>query len=110
MTREQLVESATQSLCILLDHRAAPRHTAPPEAGDAAVAANVYMQYLQRIGGEPHFREMGQGLAQQLASIIHAQNTYLPSARRTVSAFQELLVLLWKTLEINPVCEPTERE
>lgn len=106
LSPEQLVESACQLLCVLLDFRPQPRAVpitghAADDSHDPAAQHNVFIGYLQGISGDAHHRQMLAGFARLLGSIVQSQNTYLPGARRTVSCFQELLVLLWKMLELN---------
>ncbi|KAF8569827.1 hypothetical protein P879_07036 [Paragonimus westermani] len=129
-TREPLVEVALQVLCIVLEaehttdspfcrprlaHRnwsgrlcseaddisATSGNTVASlsRTGSAAGEMNLFVNYMSRIHRDEDFAFILSGLTRLLNNPL--QQTYLPGSTKKVQMHQELLVLFWRTCEIN---------
>ncbi|CAN0517547.1 unnamed protein product, partial [Ectocarpus sp. 12 AP-2014] len=116
------LEMSAQLLIVLLDHGKPPlpvvtssagpdgespdQQTAvredPPAPGD--VGYNVFRNLvLHGLKDEEDFELVYTGLSRLLNTLHRSRNTYMPGAATEVYCYQEVLVLLWKLLEENPV-------
>ncbi|CAB1097581.1 unnamed protein product [Ectocarpus sp. CCAP 1310/34] len=74
----------------------------PPAPGD--VGYNVFRNLvLHGLKDEEDFELVYTGLSRLLNTLHRSRNTYMPGAATEVYCYQEVLVLLWKLLEENPV-------
>jgi len=62
---------------------------------------NVYRYMLQHLSKDSEIDLVFNGLLRLLSSVHQAQQTYLPNSMRSVSFYQEALVLLWHVLTSN---------
>ncbi|KAA3670177.1 uncharacterized protein DEA37_0006126, partial [Paragonimus westermani] len=68
-------------------------------AGSAAGEMNLFVNYMSRIHRDEDFAFILSGLTRLLNNPL--QQTYLPGSTKKVQMHQELLVLFWRTCEIN---------
>ncbi|XP_076066797.1 protein HID1 isoform X2 [Oratosquilla oratoria] len=96
-SREPLVDVALQILITTLDHDVS--NAAWPEAEEASVPDNLFINYLSRIHREEDFSFVLQGFTRLLNNPL--QQTYLPHSTKKVGFHQELLVFFWKFCDFN---------
>ena len=111
-THVKLVEISTQVLCVLLDCGLPgnPAH-AVDENGDPVVefheasknGFNIFRTLLGRIDSGKDLNFCYKGFVRLLKNVYESKNTLLPNSKAKLDCFQELLVLLWKMLEENPM-------
>lgn len=68
-----------------------------------SVSKNIYFEHLKNITKDSDIKVLANGFSRLLENIIDANNTYLPSSQKLVPFFEEVLVVFWKLLELNPV-------
>jgi len=107
----KLVELSAQVLCVLLDC-GLPGNPNPVKNGfdepvaefeDASKAGfNIYRTLLARIDSGRELSIIYKGFARLLRNVYESKNALLPSSKR-LQCYQEILILLWKVLEENPL-------
>jgi hypothetical protein len=108
----ELVELSAQVLCVLLDcglsgdpvpyenRRGEPVVT----LGEAyKVGFNIFRVLLARINNGKDLNTLYRGFVRLLRNMFESKNTLLPGSQARLECHQELLILLWKTLEENPL-------
>jgi hypothetical protein len=108
----KLVELSAQILCVLLDC-GLPGSPEPVvnTNGDPIVefeaasrgGFNVLRTLLARMNTGSELTFCFKGFARLFRSVYETQSAYLPNSAPKLACFQELLVLLWKFLEENPL-------
>jgi hypothetical protein len=111
-TQVQLVELSTQVLVVLLDC-GLPGNPEPVQDGkgepliefEAASKGgfNIFRTLMSRIDSAKDLTFIFDGFSRLLRNIYEAESSYLPGSAPKLECFQELLVLLWKFLEENPL-------
>lgn len=108
----KLVELSAQVLCVLLDcglpGNPEPVHN---DSGEAIVefdeaskgGFNIFRTLLARVDSGKELTFAFKGFVRLLKNVYESKNTYLPHSIANLECFQELLVLLWKMLEENPL-------
>eukprot|EP00004_Rigifila_ramosa_P022164 TRINITY_DN6004_c0_g1_i1.p1 TRINITY_DN6004_c0_g1~~TRINITY_DN6004_c0_g1_i1.p1 ORF type:complete len:976 (-),score=252.71 TRINITY_DN6004_c0_g1_i1:80-3007(-) len=118
---EPLANAALQVLLVLLDHRTADQLSSstlgssaasaserPVTASSVSVAQNrasdthVFQWALSSISASRDFAFLLDGIARLLGNPLAAASTYLPASTKEIECYQELLVLLWRLLHLNP--------
>ncbi|XP_068162227.1 protein HID1-like [Antennarius striatus] len=109
--REQLVEQAIQILIVTLEHEGGSTSRIVPQALDGATSPsaveeqgppdpnNLFVNYLSRIHREEDLNFILKGLARLLNNPL--TQTYLPHSTKKIQFHQELLILFWKSCDIN---------
>ncbi|XP_068610586.1 protein HID1b [Brachionichthys hirsutus] len=109
--REQLVEQAIQILIVTLEHEVGSPSSAAPQAADGAASPsaveergpadpnNLFVNYLSRIHREEDLSFILKGLARLLNNPL--LQTYLPHSSKKIQFHQELLILFWRSCDIN---------
>jgi hypothetical protein len=107
-----LVELSAQVLCVLLDC-GLPGDPVPvlDTKGEPVVefetashgGFNVFRTMMARMDSASELDFVFEGFARLLKNVYEPQSTYLPNSSTKLECFQELLVLLWKFLEENPL-------
>uniref|UniRef100_A0A7S4EEW3 HID1 domain-containing protein n=1 Tax=Pseudo-nitzschia australis TaxID=44445 RepID=A0A7S4EEW3_9STRA len=64
---------------------------------------NVFRSLMARIDSAADMDFIFDGFARLLKNVYEPQSSYLPNSSTKLECFQELLVLLWKFLEENPL-------
>jgi hypothetical protein len=108
----KLVELSAQVLCVLLDC-GLPGHPEPVQDphGEPLVefetaskgGFNVFRTLMARMDTAAELNFVFDGFARLLRNVYEGQGSYLPNSSPKLECFQELLVLLWKFLEENPL-------
>eukprot|EP00529_Nitzschia_sp_RCC80_P009895 CAMPEP_0113489330 /NCGR_PEP_ID=MMETSP0014_2-20120614/26473_1 /TAXON_ID=2857 /ORGANISM="Nitzschia sp." /LENGTH=791 /DNA_ID=CAMNT_0000383063 /DNA_START=316 /DNA_END=2691 /DNA_ORIENTATION=- /assembly_acc=CAM_ASM_000159 len=108
----KLVELSAQVLCVLLDC-GLPGHPEPVQDpnGEPLVefetaskgGFNVFRSLMARMDSSSELTFVFNGFARLLKNVYENQSSYLPNSSTKLECFQELLVLLWKFLEENPL-------
>ena len=125
--RRELMGLSLQLLVVLLDYgRACPPAAGKKDrGGNPAVDTraegkvpgfNVFRAALAAMREERDFAFCFKGFSSLLNNTHQAVNTYLPSSIMRLACYEEVLVLLWKFLEENPLflnyvltsCDPNE--
>lgn len=89
----EVVALAAQALVVLLDFGGgAPRTTED---------VNVFRELLAGIDGADIFDFLFLGLARLLNNVHEALNTTLPGSLAQIECYQEILILVWKLVELN---------
>jgi hypothetical protein len=111
-THVKLVELSAQVLCVLLDC-GLPGCPEPVrnESGEPVVdfdeaskgGFNIFRTLLSRIDNARELRFCYKGFVKLLQSVYESKNSYMPGTVVKLGCYQELLVLLWKFLEENPL-------
>lgn len=114
----ELVELSAQVLCVLLDCGLSGdpvpyenRRGEPVVALDEAykVGFNIFRLLLARIDNGKDLNTLYCGFVRLLRTMYESKNTILPTSQTLLGnqtrldCHQELLILLWKTLEENPL-------
>mmetsp|Transcript_23829 Transcript_23829/g.34823 ORF Transcript_23829/g.34823 Transcript_23829/m.34823 type:complete len:848 (-) Transcript_23829:267-2810(-) len=108
----KLVELSAQVLCVLLDcglpgipEPVRNDKNEPTVDFDEASKAgfNIFRTLLARIDSAREMKFCFDGFVRLLKNVYESKNTYLPNSVAKLGCFQELLVLLWKMLEENPM-------
>mmetsp|Transcript_24944 Transcript_24944/g.36879 ORF Transcript_24944/g.36879 Transcript_24944/m.36879 type:complete len:782 (-) Transcript_24944:138-2483(-) len=109
----QLVELSAQVLCVLLDcglpgsPEIVINHDGEPvvEYEQASQGGfNIFRTVLARLNTANEMTYVFRGFAHLLKNVYQSRSTYLPTGTSAkLECFQELLVLLWKFLEENPM-------
>jgi len=108
----KLVELSAQVLCVLLDCGlpGSPEIVTNPEAepvvefeSASQAGFNIFRNLLARIDSGKDLTFIFNGFVRLLNNVYEAKISYLPAAGTKLECFQELLVLLWKFLEENPL-------
>jgi len=94
-----VVALAAQALVVLLDYGGAGE--APAAGTEDPPRCNVFRELLAGIEGGEAFDFLFAGLARLLNNVHEALNTTLPGSLTQIECYQEVLVLLWKLLELN---------
>jgi len=111
-THVKLVELSAQTLCVLLDcglpgsPQPVHNNSGEPivEFEDASKGGfNIFRTCLARIDSGKELSFCYKGFVRLLKNIYESNNTYLPNSLAKLECFQELLVLLWKMLQENPL-------
>jgi hypothetical protein len=107
----RLVELSAQLLCVLLDcGLSGVPEPVRNDKGEPIVefdeaskgGFNIFRTLLARIDNARELRFCFKGFVRLLSNVYESKNTYLPSHNK-IGCYQELLVLLWKMLEENPL-------
>jgi len=108
----KLVELSAQVLCVLLDC-GLPGNPEPAldTKGEPVVefevasrgGFNIFRSLMARMDSATELDFVFEGFARLLKNVYEPQSTYLPNSSTKLECFQELLVLLWKFLEENPL-------
>lgn len=108
----KLVELSAQVLCVLLDC-GLPGNPEPVQDpnGEPLVefetaskgGFNIFRSLMARIDSSAELNFVFNGFARLLRTVYENQSSYLPHSSNKLECFQELLVLLWKFLEENPL-------
>ncbi|XP_045214651.2 protein HID1-like isoform X4 [Mercenaria mercenaria] len=114
-SRETLVESALQVLCVTMENDSSsqnvsvdgtaggtamePQNEVPAPAENATSSDNLFVNYLSRIHREEDFHFILKGITRLLNNPL--MQTYLPGSTKKIQFHQELLVLFWKMCDIN---------
>lgn len=111
-THVKLVELAVQVLCVLLDC-GLPGNPEPVKNNDGEPIVefdeaskggfNIFRTLLARIDSGKELTFIYKGFVRLLKNVYESKSTYLPNSMSKLECFQELLVLLWKMLEENPL-------
>jgi len=64
---------------------------------------NIFRSLMARIDSVQELNFLFDGFARLLKNVYEPQSTYLPNSSTKLECFQELLVLLWKFFEENPL-------
>jgi len=64
---------------------------------------NIFRSLMSRMDSAAELDFVFEGFARLLKNVYEPQSTYLPNSSTKLECFQELLVLLWKFLEENPL-------
>jgi hypothetical protein len=109
----KLVELSAQVLCVLLDCGLPgnPEPIIDPIKGEPLVefdiaskgGFNLFRNLMARIDTVQELDFIFNGFVRLLKNVYEPQSTYLPNSSTKLECFQELLVLLWKFLEENPL-------
>eukprot|EP00904_Undaria_pinnatifida_P010228 jgi/Undpi1/6335/HiC_scaffold_20.g08818.m1 len=84
------------------EHGHRPVREDPPSPGEKGY--NVFRNLvLHGLKEEEDFRLVFFGLSRLLNNLHLSQNSYMPGTTMAVNCYQEVLVLLWKIMEENPV-------
>jgi len=108
----KLVELSAQVLCVLLDC-GLPGNPEPVQdtKGEPVVefetasrgGFNIFRGLMARMDSASELDFVFEGFARLLKNVYEPHSTYLPNSSTKLECFQELLVLLWKYLEENPL-------
>jgi hypothetical protein len=108
----QLVELSTQVLAALLDC-GLPGNPEPTQDADGEPLIefetaskggfNIFRSLMARIDSPKELTFIFDGFVRLLKNVYEAESSYLPGTAPKLECFQELLVLLWKFLEENPL-------
>ena len=108
----KLVELSAQVLCVLLDcglpgspEPIQDNHEEPLVEFETASKGgfNMVRTLMARIDSAAELTFIFDGFARLLRNVYESQSAYLPQTSPKLECFQELLVLLWKFLEENPL-------
>ena len=108
----KLVELSAQVLCVLLDcglpgspESVVNNENEPVVEFDEASKGgfNVFRTLVARIDTAKEMTFIFNGFANLLKNVYENKHSYLPTSAPKLECFQELLVLLWKFLEENPM-------
>lgn len=108
----KLVELSAQVLCVLLDCGLSGdpipfenRHGEPVVTVSEAYKGgfNIFRVLLARIDNGRDLNVLYRGFVRLLRNTFESKNMLLPSSQAKLECYQELLILLWKTLEENPL-------
>lgn len=111
-THIQLVELSAQVLCVLLDcgltGNPIPYENKRGEpvvelSEGNKVGFNIFRVLLARINNGMDLNTMYRGFVRLLKNKYESKTTLLPTSHARLECHQELLILLWKTLEENPL-------
>lgn len=111
-THVQLVELSAQVLCVLLDCGLSgdpipfenKRGEPVVEINEAyKVGFNIFRTLLARINNGKDLNTLYRGFVRLLRNMFESKNTILTSQAARLECHQELLILLWKTLDENPL-------
>lgn len=114
-THASLVELSCQVLCILLDcGRSGSAAPVVDQRGQPCVPVrtasqggfNLFRTLLARLETGRDLTLMYNGMARLLKSTYESEGAYSGMGTTKLGCYQELLVLLWKTLEENPLFLP----
>jgi len=64
---------------------------------------NIFRTLLARLDSSKELTFIYKGFVRLLRNVYESKSTYLPNSLAKLECFQELLVLLWKLLEENPL-------
>jgi len=108
----QLVELSTQVLAALLDC-GLPGNPESVQDGNGEPLIefesaskggfNIFRTLMSRIETTKELTFVFKGFSRLLRNVYEAESSYLPGSAPKLECFQELLVLLWKFLEENPL-------
>jgi hypothetical protein len=108
----KLVELSAQVLCILLDC-GLPGNPEPVQDSNQEPVVefptaskggfNIFRTLMARMDSSAELTFVFEGFARLLRNVYEGQSNYLPNSSPKLECFQELLVLLWKFLEENPL-------
>ena len=108
----ELVELSAQVLCVLLDCGLSGdpvpyenRRGEPVVALEEAykVGFNIFRVLLARINSGRDLNTLYRGFVRLLRNMFESKSTLLPGSQARLECHQEILILLWKTLEENPL-------
>ncbi|KAL7531551.1 hypothetical protein ACHAXR_006750, partial [Thalassiosira sp. AJA248-18] len=112
-THVKLVELSAQVLCVLLDCGLSGdpipfenrRGEPVVELGEAyKMGFNIFRLLLARINTGKDLDTLYRGFVRLLRNMFESQSSLLPTSHASrLECHQELLILLWKTLEENPL-------
>ena len=111
-THVKLVELSAQVLCVLLDCGLSGdpipyenRRGEPVVEFTEAfrLGFNVFRLLLARISGGRDLSALYRGFVRLLRNSFESQNSLLPTSQARLDCQQEILILLWKTLDENPL-------
>ena len=111
-THVKLVEISTQVLCVLLDCGLPGNPESIHNDDDQPIVEfdeasksgfNIFRLLLARIDSGNELNFCYKGFVRLLKNVYESKNTLLPNSKAKLDCFQELLVLLWKMLEENPM-------
>ncbi|CAG8738664.1 13751_t:CDS:10, partial [Cetraspora pellucida] len=70
---------------------------------------NAFRHYASKLHRSQDFQFLMDGIYRILSNPMQANNTYLPGSTKQIRCHQEMLMLLWKLLEINKYLLETDR-
>lgn len=108
----KLVELSAQLLCVLLDC-GLPGNPEPVQDPNKEPLVefetaskggfNIFRTLMARMDSAAELDFVFEGFSRLLKNVYQQQSGYLPNSAPKLECFQELLVLLWKFLEENPL-------
>jgi hypothetical protein len=115
-TSEYFVSSCCQLLLVLLDTNEELLQLHASTSGSASMAAlddsaaprslNMVLNDLADIRDPRDFEFMFNSILTLLTNPLIASSTSIPGAVTSISFFQEVIILLWKLLELHPAFTP----
>lgn len=108
----KLIELSAQVLCVLLDCGlpGSPEAVVNPEEEPvvefelaSTPGFNIFRTVLARMNTAKEMSFVFKGFAGLLQSVYQNKSSYIPNSSPKLECYQELLVLLWKFLEENPL-------
>lgn len=108
----KLVDLSAQVLCVLLDCGLSgnplpvQNHYGEPVVSYSEAhkgGFNMFRVLLARINDGKDLNTLYRGFVRLLRNTFESKNTLLPSSQSRLECYQEILILLWKTLEENPL-------
>lgn len=108
----KLVDLSAQVLCVLLDcGLSGDPLPVENQEGEPVVSFseahrggfNIFRVLLARINDGQDLNILYRGFVRLLRNNFDSKNTLLPSSQSRLECYQEILILLWKTLEENPL-------
>lgn len=64
---------------------------------------NPFRYYFSRLHRNQDFEQLLNGIFVLVANPVNSSNTYLPKSMKQIQFTEELIMLLWKWIEFNPV-------
>jgi len=108
----KLVDLSAQVLCVLLDCGLSGNPLPMVnQYGEPVVSLseahkrgfNIFRVLLARISEGKDLNTLYRGFVRLLRHTFESKNTLLPSSQSKLECYQEILILLWKALEENPL-------
>jgi hypothetical protein len=117
VSREALVDAALHVLLTALDYsyfswrtpgdKNTQEHSSTQASSSSASNEHSFWIVLQNITSESDCQVIYKGLTTLLGNHVDAANTYLPMSQKTISCHAELLLLLWKLIDVNKTFRAT---
>lgn len=103
---EDYIMTCLHLLCLVLYHSPEQTQTVEQQEGtenstNSIEEPNVFLDYIRELQDSNDIIKLHQGFQVILRNVIDANSTYLPSSQKLFECHDEILIVLWRIVELS---------